>query len=469
MSEITLPQPPEWFKREQSQATPPQPKPEPNAETLTATEIHSWSPQEMRKYMQVPALRAKIEAIAAEITQQAFAQQRKDELKRQADLMGEEYVDEDEVAAQQAAADAEAARVAAEAAEQQRLADEATRKAAEAEAARLAAEAAKPKKIVVEYQVRDENGNPIGRPTHLEATSEEEMRQKLIKAHEEATRGFHRLKKQLGNVKETYAKKAEPAVPAAPVLNDAEIMQALKDLKSDDPQVQLNAHQKLTKSEVDRQLAAQRAEREAHDAAARASQEFLARHKKDYNNINANNVLIGQYIQDNELDWTLDNLEVAFAALESQLAPVEQPVATVTQTNPVQQPAATTPTATQQPVASSTTVAAQTSASSTVATTETPAAAANTATQQRRPGVNGSVEPGSSSVPRPRTPDTTTDIGLTLAEIKSWNPQTMRRNMGNPAMRQKIEAVLLRENSPEKVAARQKKIENQLRLAGQAR
>src|SRR5208282_1060051 len=31
------------------------------------------------------------------------------------------------------------------------------------------------KKIVREYQVRDEDGNPIGRPTHLEAWSAEEM------------------------------------------------------------------------------------------------------------------------------------------------------------------------------------------------------------------------------------------------------------------------------------------------------
>ena len=32
-----------------------------------------------------------------------------------------------------------------------------------------------PRKIVVEYQAKDEAGNPIGRPTHLEAYSWEEM------------------------------------------------------------------------------------------------------------------------------------------------------------------------------------------------------------------------------------------------------------------------------------------------------
>jgi hypothetical protein len=52
------------------------------------------------------------------------------------------------------------------------------------------------KKIVREYQVRDEDGNPIGRPTHLEAWSAEEMIEKMQTAHENATRAFHRLKKQ---------------------------------------------------------------------------------------------------------------------------------------------------------------------------------------------------------------------------------------------------------------------------------
>src|SRR5260370_39149451 len=56
-------------------------------------------------------------------------------------------------AAVKAAEEAEAARVSAEAARV-----EAERKAAEQAA----------KKIVVEYQVRDDKGNPIGRFTHLE-------------------------------------------------------------------------------------------------------------------------------------------------------------------------------------------------------------------------------------------------------------------------------------------------------------
>src|SRR5271157_1853519 len=52
------------------------------------------------------------------------------------------------------------------------------------------------KKIVREYQVRDEEGNPIGRPTHLEAWTTDEMYEKMQTAHENATRAFHRLKKQ---------------------------------------------------------------------------------------------------------------------------------------------------------------------------------------------------------------------------------------------------------------------------------
>ena len=80
------------------------------------------------------------------------------------------------------------------------LAAQATTAAAEVPAAQPVVETPAPvverKKIVREYQVRDEDGNPIGRPTHLEAWSAEEMIDKMQTAHENATRAFHRLKKQ---------------------------------------------------------------------------------------------------------------------------------------------------------------------------------------------------------------------------------------------------------------------------------
>lgn len=447
-----------------------------NPELLTIEHIRGWNGQEMLEYMKSPIGRRVAEVVSEANSKPRPVQPTETTALQRTDLRQARRLnaaDEAALYAQQKAEEAqrlaeaeaeEAAAEAAEAAEAQRKASEAETQrvaAEEAEKVRLAAEALKPKKIVVEYQVKDEKGNPIGRPTHLEAATEEEMRQKLITAHEQATRAFHRLKSQ----KVTFEKTTQTPTQAG--LSDAELLTLAKNLKSDDPAVALDAQKKIAKSEVDKQLAGERAENARLKGlidAANASNQFLADHKDDFVNNTANVELISNYLKDNDMPWTKDNLEVAFIALESQLAHVDTPVTVAAADNP---PTPTVPpqTVTQQPVASSTQATAPASASPANAAPATTTPAANTAPQPR-PGVNTGIVPGESSAARPDETRNGPAIGLTITEILSWDSQTMRKNMANKAMRPKIEAVLAAENTPEKIAQRAARRASQEQLAG---
>ena len=399
-------------------------------ETLTWEHIRQWDGPTMRRHLgSSPEMRARIYEISA---QQAQAQVQSQSQEAQPAEVPPTVEDvnvanaEQEalrLAAEQKAAEEEAARVAAENARV-----EAERKAAE--------EAAKPKKIVVDYQIKDEDGNPIGRPTHLEATTEDEMRLKMIEAHTQATRAFHRLKKQkVQSLKEVN----QQQTPSSPAMSDVEMIAAIKDLKSDDPQKALEAHRKLVKIETDR--ATQEKERETAEFQRQqdVSRKFLTAHKNDFNNCQANVNLIKDYFQENQLAWTLDNLEIAFHALESELAPVEKqrPVEPTPPANPV--PAVVPPAAPTVPPAAP---VVPTPAAAPVVQPTPPAPAtatppANPAPAAPRPGVNGGLVPGQGSSRPVAKP--TVDLA---AEIRSWDGPTMRKMMSNPTKRAQIEKFL---------------------------
>jgi len=279
-----------------------------------------------------------------------------------------------------------------------------------------------PKKYVADYQIRDEEGNPIGRPTHLEAPSEEELRAKLIEAHTQATRWGHRLKKQ-----KTTFKKDEPQAVVPAKLSDEDLAQAIADVRSDDPKKAAEAQGKITQEER-RKLAI--AQEEARQQAV--SLAFLRKHLTDFNNCDANVKMMGEYMQENQLAWTLDNLELALIAKESELAPVVQQAAPVVPVNPA--PAVT-------PVV--TTPAAPVVVQPVVPAPVQPAPVVNPVVPAPRPGVNGGIVPGENTGVRPAAKPT----GLTAEEIRSWDGPTMRKNMANPAMRAQIEAFVAARNA----------------------
>ena len=379
--------------------------------TLTWEHVKQWDGATMKRYMADPTMRTAImEVVAARPYQEVQDLAVRQEASENQPPAPPALSQEDE-AAKKAAEEAEAARVSAENA---RL--EAERKAAEQAA----------KKIVVEYQVRDEKGNPIGRLTHLEANSQEELIEKMKEAHTQATRAFHRLKGQ--RVQTFRDVNNQPAAPAQPAqMSDAEVLAALKDLKSDDPQIQLAAHRKLNAGEIakaKREAEAKAAEAEEFARQKAVSFEFLSRHQHDFKNVQANVDLIKDYFTEHELPWTLDNLEIAFLALEDRLAPVAAPAVDLRPANPAPtvQPAATQ------------TAAAPVQATPTVPVP--PAPPANPVPAQPRPGVNGGIIPGQNNAPRPAAKNQ----GLTIEEILSWDGKTMREKMRSP-LRSEIERV----------------------------
>jgi len=378
-------------------------------ETLTFDHIKGWTGQEMKDQMhRSTEMRAAIyEIIRTKSLADVEAAQAEIEARQVADLppttaSPEEIVVSEE---QRVEAEAEAQRVAAE----------------QVEATRVAA---LPKKFVADYQVKDEDGNAIGRPTHLEAATEEELRGKIIEAHIQATRAFHRLKKQ----KVSFKEQQQPIVPAQS--SDAELLTFMKDLKSDDPQKQLDAVRKVQKVEADRVKAeADQKTSELNELRRqeKVSYDFLVRHQKDFNNCQANIELVKGYFEENQLAWTSDNLEIAFHALESGLAPVAVPVPPTTPVNPVPVVAAVVPPTSVVPVA----------VSPVVPTTVQTVVPANPVLPARRPGVNGSLEPGQNSGVRPAAVE---PKGLTVEEVRSWDGPTMRAKMRNPAIRAQIVA-----------------------------
>lgn len=355
-------------------------------------------------------------------------------------------------AADQAVAEAasvEAARVAAEAEAAKRLA-ETTVKPWEAEDASYSTYGihvtrdaeGKIQRIVQEYQVKDESGNPIGRPTHLEARTWPEFISKKDECHVQATRAFNRLKSQ-----KVSFKQQQPSEPEYKPLSDEDMAVLIKDLKGDDPAKAVAAARKIAGSEVakDRE-AAREAEKVAEGK--RIGYEFMQRHVHDFNPCKANSEIIGKYLEENNLEFTLDNLEIAFIAKENELAPVAVPARRV-EVPPVDNPPATVPSAQPVPQAvpavqhpAAELAARQAAAAAPPAAPVPPApqsVADNTPPAQARPGVNGGLEPGSLSAQRPAVSGTPK---LTREDILKMDKEKLKRLVKDPNKRAELNAIL---------------------------
>ena len=269
------------------------------------------------------------------------------------------------------------------------------------------------KKIVVDYQVRDEQGNPIGRPTHIEGWSWEEVSKKQVAAHENAVRYAERVKKnkardievttenkQLSEQAATSAKEATAAVETA--------------TKENDPAKLQEAIRKTAKADRDAELAIQAAKQKGQLIA----NAWLADHKEDFLQCDANTKIIGEWMAANGLTLTYENLENAYAANETKLVkpsarPVEEP-AVEAPNAPAAAPAATAAPApvipAPAPVVAVPAPATPPASQPVVpAPSPTPVAAPNTPAA-RRPGVNGSLPPGTLTAARPaaqQVPETT--------------------------------------------------------------
>lgn len=331
----------------------------------------------------------------------------------------EQQIEQDRLAAE--AAQAEANKIVADLAKQQ----EADRRTAELRAAGITIlynADGSILKIIKEYQAKADDGTPLGRPTHLEARNWEELSIKQENAHVQATKAFHRLKNQ-----KTTFNRNQPAIPQT--MSDEELVQAAEDMKSDDIERAAIADRKIRANQIllDQQKAALDRENLRQKE---VSLDWLMKHP-EFNRCQANSQMIASYIKENDLEWTVDNLELAYTAVESQLTPkvVAEATPPVVDNPPTKVPVTPAPTV---PAITPAVVAAK----------EIPVVAhvvANPQVAAPRPGVNSGLVPGQMSAPRPVS---RVAQGLSMKEIHSWSGEQMRKERINPARKAEIDRVI---------------------------
>lgn len=286
-------------------------------------------------------------------------------------------------------------------------------------------------RYIEEYQVLGEDGKPIGRPTHLEARTLPELASKKREVHTQATRAFHRLKQQKLTFKKYTILSPEAIAEAAKQALEAKDLNAVTEVVRGIIETQYQKEQRELR------------EKQLFEDGRAISNEFRARHLHDYNPCVANQNAIGEYFAEHNLEFTLDNLEVAFQDLKDQgkLAPVTSVAGTRTATvaaNPAAAAAAAAPAPPVIPVAEPP-VAAPASATPAQpqavvapvveATAPTPAAAPNVQPAARRPGVNGSLPPGTLSAQRPGAPEPALARKEFLKMVKDMKPEVMKQKL----------------------------------------
>lgn len=417
-------------------------------------DVYKLSSEDLKKKISTPEGAEEVKRALAATEESPVVTPEEAAAKEAADRTAKEVADR----AAADAANAEAARVAAESEAAKRSAEVVT-KPWEAEDAlygnlgiQITRDAeGKIVKIVQEYQIKDDTtGAPIGRPTHLEAKTWPEFIAKKDECHTQATRAFNRLKSQ-----KTSFKQQQPEQPTYKQLTDEEMTQAIKDLKGDDPAKAVAAARLIAGSEVAKDRESAR-EAEAKAKGQAIGYEFLKRHAHDFNPCKANSELIGKFLEENNLEFTLDNLELALIAKENELAPVLVPASRV-EVPPVANPpaavpsvpAVVTPTVPQAVPAVPQHPAAELAARQAAAAAAPPAASVPPVTQPvaentpsaptARPGVNGSIEPGSLSAQRPTVSGKPT---LTKADILKMDKEQLKRMVKDPIKRQELNAIL---------------------------
>jgi hypothetical protein len=189
-------------------------------------------------------------------------------------------------------------------------------------------------KYTISFKLTNDNGNPIfdqhgkQRMTNLTADSVEELVSKMATANIEASRVAERANRFAETLKNTKPTEVRPAPDLKPKeLTADEKMQV--GLDSQDPRKAADAIERVVKAVVPVAQITEEVERQRrdtdHEKRLRLAGEFVRGHRADYNPIEANNALMKQYLAENNLEYSLGNLERAFAALQAKLAPIAVP------------------------------------------------------------------------------------------------------------------------------------------------
>jgi hypothetical protein len=292
-----------------------------------------------------------------------------------------------------------------------------------------------PTRYSQEYQVRDEDGTPIGRPTYLSARTLAEFLAKKDEAHISATRAFYRLKKQ----KLTFKQEKTTLLTPEQISEAARIALEEKDPSKVTDVINATIESAFEKRE--RELR----EKELRAEGAAITNNFLRDHLHDYKPCDANNAALIGYLKEHNMEFSRDNMEAAFIDLMSQgsLVKVETPFIAKHVTEVANPTTVTTSAASVTPAIPATegpavvpvsTAPAQSTAPSqpvVEATAPMSAAAPNVQLAARRPGVNGSLPPGTLSAQRPGTPDPALSRKEFLQTVRKMDPKVMRAKLKN--------------------------------------
>jgi hypothetical protein len=288
-------------------------------------------------------------------------------------------------------------------------------------------------RYIQEYQVLGEDGKAIGRPTHLESRTLPELFVKQKEVHTQATRAFHRVKQQ----KLTFKNEKTILTPEA-IAEAARVA-----LEGKDPAKVTDLIHGVIETEYQKREHELR-EKQLYEDGREISNIFMARHLHDYNPCEANQKAIGDYFAQHNLEFTLDNLEVAFQDLKEQgdkladVVPISATRQVAVVANPTSAATTETPATPAIPAAETTIVVpvsvkpAQPAAPSqpvVEATVTTPVTAPNVQPVTRRPGVNGAIAPGTLSAQRPGAPDPALARKEFLKTVRDMKPDVMRHKL----------------------------------------
>ena len=181
-------------------------------------------------------------------------------------------------------------------------------------------------KYTIAFPITDEQGQPIldrhGKPrfTNLIADSPQELVSKIAEMNLEVTRALDRANKHIDTLKNKKPTPARQPVPLTKTpLTADETLQVGLDLQ--DPRKAAAAVEKVVESRV--APVAGEVERQAQtidiETRKRVAREFFNRHP-EYNTA-ANGGLLAKWLGENGYEFTLDNIEIAFATLQDLSLP----------------------------------------------------------------------------------------------------------------------------------------------------
>lgn len=172
---------------------------------------------------------------------------------------------------------------------------------------------ANPVEVVLEYQPTDEQGNPIGKKTVIKGATWEEVARKQTEVNIQAIRAYNRLK--------TTTPQQKPVETARKPLSVDEEAQATYELL--DPSKARKGLRTLMEAEFGISELQQEAKagREARAALNRQRVGVAwAKEHPEYYDCAANGQMLATFLNGNNLEWTPENLDYAFASVQDQLA-----------------------------------------------------------------------------------------------------------------------------------------------------